>query len=487
MSEIFGLKENKDFVVFVNRRSDGNGFNKTLCDRILDYDANTKKIDLIITADHGSSDEKVIPLFIERNIDFCLTDHHEIPKDNYPKSATVFVNNQREDSTYSNKVSGCFVAFLTMVATYDKYYNHIDMDKFNFLLPFVGLTTISDVMPLDEVINRAMVQFGLNEMNSGRRLLWQVLRREMGIFTNINSTEISFKLAPLINTASRVGCEDVAYNLLTATKEEDIRRNIKRLQKESKVRKLEQKKLNRKSVAQIANLPYKNSVVLLLESDLSVGGIISGQIGETYNKPTVCFIKGENGEATGSARGIVNNVNLVEVFNDIHNEDNSIFVKFGGHKQAAGCSIKYEHIDKFRELFDKYVEKQTKNNPVDNTLYVDDYVDSVDLTPALPLEISRLEPYGKDWDFPVFVSVLRIKYYSIYSNICMFTFITRDGREIKSMYFFNKHSTYTKEELDKYVRNGDTVLVAYKVSLNNFNNKVSLQLNIIDIRSLDGR
>ena len=483
LTNIFGLVEDRDFVMFVNRRRQGNGFNKTLVSRIVEAHKEYN-FSLVTTFDHGSSDNIPLRTFIDLGMEVLLTDHHEIPKDNYPESATVFVNNQRSDSEYTTGVSGCFIGLLTMIATYDKLYGNIDIEKFYFLYPNVAITTISDVMPLNIPINRAMVHYGMNEMNSSRNFIWEVLKELLGINTIVDSTEIGFKLAPLINTANRVNSEDLAYYMLTAKTDLDCRVNAVKLIKLSKYRKAEQKKLYKDAVNQVLSSPYKNTITLLLESPLAIGGIISGQIGETYNTPTVCFLMDDSGNLTGSGRGIFEELDLVHVFRKIHEEDDSIFVKFGGHRMAAGSTIKPEKYELFRKLFDKYVSEQIGSLESSKMLYIDEYLDNDDITPNIVKEIALLEPYGKDWLQPTFATTIKLKYYNIYGSMGRFVFKTNKGRELEAMYFFNKNSTYSSREITEMIRNGDRVMIVFKIAINNFNKKTNLQLNLVDVRKL---
>ena len=483
MQGIFGLIPDKDFKTFIAKRSEGNGITAKLLERILTHHNTVHRIDVIITADHASSDEYAISKLVEAGIEVVVTDHHEVPIGNYPKSATVFVNNQREDSHYSKNVSGCFVAFLTMLATYDKLYGSIDMNKFNFLLPYVALTTISDVMSLADPLNRKVVRVGLKEMNSLRDPLWYTLKGLLGINTHIDSTEIGFKIAPLINTANRVGFEDLSFELLIAESKEEIATITKQLLKLSTGRKEEQKKIYILAEQQMLDLPYKNSIVLDLESNLAINGIIAGQIGETNNKPTVCFISAPGDKIiAGSARGINPDFDVVEAFRNIAEEDSTILVKYGGHKQAAGCTVYKDKLEDFRRLFDKYVYVQLKDHKPVNHIYVDAYIPSKDITPALVKDISKLEPYGKDWHYPTFVSILKIKYIRLFGNMVMLTFKTIDtNREISGIYFFNKNSKYDKHTLLDNLDTNKPVVVVYKPYNNNFNNVTNLQLNVVDI------
>ena len=479
--DIFKRQQDVNFFTLVAHRLEGRGLSKRLYARVMELHRRVG-IDLIVTADHMSGDEDNIKRLEDQGITVILTDHHELPKDNYPKSATVVVNPQRTDNEVMKTISGCFVYFMTLLSTYDQLHGKIDIELFNPLLPFVALTTISDVMSLKDPLNRKVVRAGFNELNALRNPLWVALKTIFGINTCIDETEIGFKIAPMINTGNRMDKEELALNLLLTRDFNTATQYAKKFIQLSKIRKEEQKRLFIEAELQINDLHYENSIALILKSDLAVNGIIAGQIGETYGRPTVCFIDSGKDIIAGSARGILNEFNIVEAFNKIHQEDGKILVKFGGHKMAAGCTIYRDRLEDFRRLYDKYVREQVDVTYIDKTIYVDGYVAGDDIDPFMIQDINRFRPYGKDWLYPTFVTKLKIKYVNIYGSLIRLTFTTKDGNSLDGMYFFNKNSTYNKSEfLDKIDRNVN-VIVVYKPYMNNFNGNTSLQLNIVDIQ-----
>lgn len=480
---IFGYTPEVNFFTLVSKRLEGNGITDPLYDKIMELH-NRVKLDLIITADHGSSDEANIKRLEANGITVVLTDHHEIPKHNYPNSASVVINPQREDNTVMKTISGCFVLFMTLLATYDKLHGKIDIELFNPLLPFVALTTISDVMSLKEPLNRKVVQAGFNELNSLRNPLWLAMKTIFGINTSIDETEIGFKIAPMINTGNRMDKEELALSLLLSRDFNNATKYAKKFINLSKIRKEEQKRLFIEAELQIAELPYQNSIALLLKSDLAVNGIIAGQIGETYGRPTVCFIDNGSDFISGSARGIFDKFNIIEAFNKIYQIDNNIFVnkKYGGHKMAAGCSVHKSKLNDFRKLFDHCVAEQINIHKMDKSIYIDRYINGDDINPFMIQDLNRLRPYGKDWLYPTFATKLKVKYVNIYGSLIRFTFMTNTGNRLDGMYFINKHSTYNKSEFMEKIGNNVNVIVVYKPYMNNFNGNTSLQLNVVDIR-----
>lgn len=471
-----------NIITIINKRIYGNGINSMLLSTLIEEN-NKNKIDMIITADHGSSDELNISKLRELGISIVLTDHHKIPEDNYPKSANYLINPERTDCDYNQQISGCSVAFLVMVATYIELRNDYNITLFNTLLPNVALSTISDVMPLDNPVNRHMVLTGLKEMNSLRNPVWVQLKKMYGINTLITTNDISYKIAPIINTANRTNNEELAFNLLMANDAATALEYIKKLDTLSNFRKAEQKRLYKDILVNVINYKYDNSIVAVLDSTMAINGILAGQLSETYNKPTVCFLDDGSNIITGSARGTTGNMDIVNVFNKINSEDSSIFVKFGGHKNAAGCAIYKDKIESFRELFDKYVAEEIIEDDI-LELNIDYVLPPSEITPSLIHEINVIGPYGNKWEQPVFMSRLRIGYVLALGNMLKITF-RHKNRDFVGVFFSNKYSDINTDNYTNILTNGKLVDVVYNLELTNFNNSTYIQLRVLAIKDIE--
>ncbi len=481
--QIFNVDKNLVSVI-INKRRDGNGFNKVLVSRVTKLNTN-KKIDLIITADHGSNDNAAYGVFKELGIAMVITDHHQIPNGN-PDNCEVFINNQRDDSEYYKDVSGCFIAFLVMVNTYKKMYPNKRLDVFNPVIPYVAISTISDVMSLKLPINRHIVKTGLNEINSFRNKAWFAIKNILNITGKITYKEIGFKIAPLINTANRINAEDLAFKLLSADSSDDVIKYGEELNKLNDFRKTVQKAV----IAKEKNIPlndkYKHSIVLLIDSELSISGIVASNIGESNGLPIVCFLNSpEQDIYTGSGRAIINNLNIEQVFKNIAAEDSSMFIKFGGHKGAAGCSIYKDKLEDFRRLFDKYCKELTPVLLHKDMIHVDMFLPEYKLTPSLIKPIESLGPYGKDWVEPVFLSVLTVSKIFIMGTIAKIIFITPSGRELQGTHFFRTQHDINIKNIRDIIKSGCKTLVSYNVNLDNFRNSLELSFNIVYIKPLE--
>lgn len=473
-----------NITTIVNRRKDGNGFNDILVSRILETH-NTKKIDLIITADHASSDKKPIGKLRDMGIPTILTDHHTMPKDNFPDTARVVINPEQPGCEYNQAIdgaiSGCFVAFLTIVGAHRLINNGVvNESKLYPLLPYVAVSTISDVMPLDTYINRSITDIGFTEMNSLRNPLWIALRSVFKIKSQYTHDTVQFTLAPLINTGSRVGVEDIVFSMLMAKTTEEAVTLIKTMVKWSNRRKREQKKLYSEVEGSLETDIYKNSIVTTINTPMSINGIVAGQIGGAYGLPTICFIdNGESDVIYGSARSIIDGVNLPVIFRTISLDHPGMVVKYGGHIKAAGVGIKKEFLNTFKKLINDSVPVYTGPQPI---------VEDIDIplplvNYKLPFAMSNSYPVGNRLEPVICKTRMTIAFVMVFGNMVKFAFI--NGKAVtEGMYFPNPFGTFTHLTAKDDFRYGDEVDVYYHPNISNFGGLATLQLSIKNVRRI---
>lgn len=392
----------------VNRRKAENGMSKYVMDRIGNIHSNSK-VDLVISSDHGSVDEPSWSTLKSMGIDSICTDHHQVDYNNYPNSATVFINNQRNDSEYFKDVSGCQIAFLLLVKTFILMYPDRDMRELNKLLPYVAITVISDVMSLDNVYNRYTVITGLQEMNSYKSPVWLAIKKLLDITGDITYKDIQLRIAALINTANRTHNEDVAFNLLTANDIGLAYEYGAKLNELNNVRKSVTFELTKVANKKVDLAEYSNSIVSDIDCNFAINGIVASNLGYRYKLPSICFLNnGYTEHLAGSARAIVKDVSVLDIIKNINTEDNSILIKYGGHKEACGCSIHKDKLNIFKTLFDKYSKQQLDTIDRDDRYKIDKILDVNDINLITAYEVHSIGPYGKDWDEPLFLSMLTI-------------------------------------------------------------------------------
>jgi single-stranded-DNA-specific exonuclease len=188
-----------------HRLKEGYGLSASVANRILE---DSPRPSLLITADNGSSDEARIKQLAAVGMDVIVTDHHQIPEDDYPNSAYAFLNPTRDDCNYNDKyIAGCMVAWLLMAAVRlqlieDKYLN-INAPKLVDSLDFVAVGTIADCVSIARSKNnRAVVNYGMKLISQGVKPCWQVL---LPLLSNpISSQDLGFKIGPLLNSDGRL-------------------------------------------------------------------------------------------------------------------------------------------------------------------------------------------------------------------------------------------------------------------------------------------
>ena len=476
LTTVFGISL-ENISVFVNKRKTGNGFSKTLVNRLKERNEE-RHIDLIISSDHGSQDENSFKILKELNIEMVITDHHEINYNNYPVSATVFVNNQRNDSAYSKDISGCFVVFLVLLKTYMDRYKTNDMDKIKHILPYVAITTITDVMSLKDPINRLAIRLGLNSINSYKDRFWLFLASTININKRYVSKHMGFNIGPVINTANRLDEEQVAFNLLTSKTNEELTLNLNSLINLNNIRKRTQKKLVDSLKTTIDFSKYKHSIAMKIETDININGNIASSLGESFKLPTICF-NGDNEILKGSCRGILNSIHVLDVLNEIQKHDNTILIHFGGHKGAAGCAIHAHKFEEFRELFDTKCKEQISSSE-EELIDIDMEVKNISSLYNYIDNINSLAPYGKDFKEPVFMSKFRLKGKFISNGFGKLFFRDSKGDSIEAKTFFR---TQSADEI-KMLGDDVDVEVVYNFNLSTYGGVNDYVMELIHVRRL---
>lgn len=464
--------------VIINRRKNGNGYTDYLVNEILAVHEENK-IDLIISADHGSSDNLAFGLLKTKNIDLLITDHHTVKMDNYPVNADVFINNQRDDSDYSKHVSGCFIAFGVLLYAYCKIFNTKDISVFNQVMPYVALSTITDVMSLSSPINRFVTRVGVNEINSCRNSSWVAIKKLAGINGPIVFKDLGFKIGPLINTANRVDREMLGFRLLAANNYYEAMEYGEELIILSTLRKRVQRNLEKTTSIAIEINKYKHSLVLVIDTPLAINGIIAAKDGDKVKLPTICFTDSEGSTLVGSGRGILKGYDILSTLQNIHGEDSSILIKFGGHTGAAGCSIHKDKLELFKELFDKYSKEQiTSLNTGKHILRVDCYLPNKDITPITARAVQLLGPYGKDWQEPLFISNVKFIRAIPMGSVMKLVVDTKYFKNVSCMIFNLESDEITSSNIKRTLTYGENITIIYSIALDSYKGSNSLMLNV---------
>lgn len=464
------------------RVKEGYGISSNMVEKAIE-----DNVSLIITCDNGITGFDQVLDLKKAGLSVIVTDHHEIEKENKGEwqteilpEADAVINPHRIDSSYPFKdLCGAGVCFKLIEALYSKLDG--DKDYLNGLLEYVAMGTVCDMVSLTDE-NRIFVIEGLKRLNNTDKLAIKALLDESAWHKKIDVYTLGFILGPTMNASGRLASAKDAIKLLM---EEDIDR-IYELSRELVGLNNERKKLTKegleKSIEIIEkNKYYEDDIIIVYEPSIneSICGIVAGRIKELYYRPTVVLTNSDNPSiAKGSGRSI-------ETYNMHENiyQFKEMLESFGGHPMACGMSIDIDKIDEFRKLLNKNSSLSQKDKQ--RSINIDQAIDISKLSLEFAQALNKLEPFGKDFERPIFadknVQISNIGLIGKEKNTLRMT-LSKNGVNINAIKF-NAASDY-KALSEKFKQNiiGQNIDIVYYPDINEFRGNTSLQLKIIDFR-----
>ncbi len=389
-----------------NEREYGNGINTVMVDQLVKLKNQHGDL-LVITADHGSSDDERLEMLKKIGCKILVTDHHEVPATGNLKHADVFINPQRDGGNFNTNISGCTVLFYLLLNTYREYkkinYKFGIDDELYKLLPFVAVTIMTDQMDVSDKLNRDLYKLGIGHISASLGF-WGKLIHSLRIPHHIDSNIIAFNIGGLFNTGKRMNSAKLVTDMMTATHPSLINRYMDNLIKLNADRKVLQQELTKYAEKQVPGYMkrFKKTIVSVLQEGQGVAGIVANTLADRYSRPAFVFTKvGE--KLSGSGRSI-GGLNLLDVFKTFKENHPDKWFRGGGHKGAAGCGLEYKDLMLFIESF----ETVCKNFTVDNEIYYNLEIPIPDVNLELYNRIYSLDPYGMGFRPPVFLSRITI-------------------------------------------------------------------------------
>ena len=445
-----------------NRLDEGYGLNKEAIKKI--YDDGFR---LIITVDCGISGIEEIKYANSLGIETLITDHHE-PAEILPNALAV-VDAKRKDNKYPfNQLAGVGVVFKLIQAISIKL--NLEEKEYLKYLDIVCIGTISDIVPLvDE--NRVIAKLGLKLIAQTKNVGLKALLEVVG-FKNIDSTAVSFGLAPRINACGRMGNEQVALDLFLSKDYEEAKKLALKLNEYNIERQTIEKRIFDEATEKIEKNERDNTCIIVGSEGWHHGiiGIVASKVTEMYFKPSIliCF-EGEEGKGSGrSIPGFDLHEALMKCGESLE--------KFGGHSMAVGVTVRRENFDKFKQKLEEY----SKNHDVDKIVPVIN-VDSelslknVDIDSVKSLKL--LEPFGEANKMPLFMfKNLKINSIRALSDGKHLKLTLKDDNYMINAIGFNMGDLSQKYLLD------DRVDVVGNLDINSFNGNESIQIILKDMR-----
>ena len=446
-----------------NRLEEGYGLNNPAVKKIAEQD-----YDLMITVDCGISGIEEIKYANSLGIETIVTDHHE-PGDKLPNAIAV-IDNKRKDSTYPfRELAGVGVVFKLIQALGIKL--GLKEETYLKYLDIVCLGTISDIVPLvDE--NRVIAKLGLMLVQQTRNIGLRSIINSSG-YKKVDSTTISFGVAPRINACGRMGMAEEALNLFLSKNINEVNELTKRLNEHNSLRQSIEKQIFEEVLKQIEeNDLDKHKVIVLGGKNWHHGviGIVSSKVTEMYFKPSILLSFEEDGIGKGSGRSIPG-FDLHEALTKC----GQTIEKFGGHSMAIGITLKKDKFEEFKNKFeqiaiDEHIERIVPIIKIDAKINLDD------INKEMVESLKQLEPFGEANKMPIFLfKNLKIDSIRALSEGKHLKLTLKDNNNIINAIGFN-----IGKLADEY-RIGDKIDVVGTLEINTFNGVDNLQINIKDI------
>lgn len=472
-----------------HRLKEGYGLSDSVATRILNDDP---KPSLVITADNGSADEPRIARLKAEGIDVIVTDHHEIPIEGIPKSAYACLNPTRKDCDYQDPyIAGCMVAWLLMAATRQvlmvEGYLPEDCKSLSDSLDFVAVGTIADCVSMARSQNnRAVVSYGLKLIEAGTRPCWRAITHTQEAFDTkipLRSEDLAFRIGPLLNSDGRLSSALGSVSFLLTETDEEAMEWMHNLRSQNE----ERKKLQRSIVAdclkiaehQVAEGRYA-LCIYLAEGHSGIQGIAASRLKETFGRPTAIFSPKLGDLITGSVRGI-DTFHVRDALQAVANDNPNLLIAFGGHKGAGGLTLKLENFDQFSHAFEKASIQQIKDKAsLGPVIWTDGVLFSDDLNLQLFDELLKLEPFGREFEAPIFeITALLIDLQTVGDGTHARVTLEADGRRFKGIWFGMRKSPEARIPVKK----GTVVQMAFSLKDNYFRGKRSFDLHVVHMRS----
>lgn len=453
-----------------DRYAEGYGISFQGIDRAVE-----EQVGLIIALDCGIKSIDKVDYAAERGVDMIICDHHR-PGEELPKAVAV-LDPKRDDCPYPYKeLSGCGIGFKLIEGFAQR--NGMARNELEPLLDLVAVSTACDIVPVDGE-NRVLTHFGLKRVNLDPRPGIKAMMQMANVKRKLGVSELVFTIGPRINAAGRIEHGRQAVELLLARDQAQAEHIGVRVDGNNTARQELDKDITRSALDHIEQDDFVReawSTVVFNEAwHKGVIGIVASRLIEQYYRPTVVLTESQ-GKAVGSARSVKG----FDVYEAI-NACSDLLEQFGGHMYAAGLTMPLDNVQAFRERFDAVVRAtidpalRTPEEEVDAELHF------ADIDDRLARILHHMAPYGPGNMKPVFLTrgVVDSGFARIVGEDHLKLTLRMAGSQGPT---FDAIGFRMGAHFER-VKSGEPFSVLYTLEENEWNGRVTLQLNIKDLKS----
>mgnify|MGYP006088841743 CR=1 FL=1 len=467
---------------------------------------------LLITVDNGISCVAGVARAKALGLNVIVTDHH-LPGKVQPNADAIVNPNQHGCNFPSKALAGVGVAFYFMLAQ-RKYLReknwftdkHLPEPNIAQLLDLVALGTVADVVPLD-ANNRILINQGLKRIRAGQtrpgiEALIEISGRNQ---QRLIASDFGFALAPRINAAGRLDDMSFGINCLLAKDLMTARPMASDLDELNKARREIEQGMQTEAETIFKQLSFSDenlpSAIALYHQEWHQGviGIVAGRLKEKYHRPSIVFANAKEesyGELEDKEAGAVEDIELLEAIEDnaeikgsarsipglhirdllehISSQHPDLILKFGGHAMAAGLSIKKRDFDKFQQVFDQLAKKWLKEEDLIGVILSDGELALSELTLDFAEQLRNAGPWGQNFSEPLFDDTFTLIQQRIVGEKHLKITVQKQDQLFDGIIFNIDIKAWPNPQ-------AKNVHLAYKLDVNEFRGKRTVQLMVEDI------
>jgi single-stranded-DNA-specific exonuclease len=426
---------------------------------------------LVISVDCGIKAVEFTARAKEKGIDVIITDHHR-PGETLPDAVAV-LNPVLADSGYPDgSLAGVGVAFKLIQALLEKSGKAAGLPHY---MKLVSIGTVADVAELKGE-NRVFVKLGLKGLRNVSNMGLRSLIEACGLGNRkISEGDIGFRIGPRINAAGRMGMTDLAVRLFFSESSEESQALVRKLDDLNAQRQKTEEKIFNDARERIEErgLDKKYKCLVLGSPDWHRGviGIVASKLKDRFNRPVVLFVY-ENGKAYGSGRSIPD-VPLIDLLDDCRH----LFLSYGGHKLAVGCTLPTERMAAFKEALNPLAEVRISEDNLIRKIKIDGPLEFAAVDDRFLETFALLFPFGVGNPKPLFLAenVEVISEPQVLQRKHLKFLARQNGRVLEAL-------GWDKAEWRHVVRRGSRVSLAFSLMMSEYLGVQKVSLSIEDLK-----
>ena len=441
----------------------------------IDYAAENN-FSLIIALDCGIKSVDHVAYAKAKGVDFIICDHH-LPGRNLPDAVAV-LDPKRADCSYPYKeLAGCGIGFKLIQAYTQK--NDLPFEDLEAYLDLVAVSIAADIVPIDGE-NRTLAWFGMKRLNEQPCAGLAALRSIAKQKPNYTLSDAVFQLGPRINAAGRIADAKQAVRLLSCSTQTEALEIAKLIDVHNDERREHDSDITEQALTQLesgVDFKTRKSTVVFNESwHKGVIGIVASRLTEKYYRPTVVLTQ-SNGVVAGSARSVMG-FDLYEALLAC----TDLLEQFGGHKYAAGLTMKVENVPAFQQRFEEVVTASISDELLVQEISIDSPLNLAQIDAKFFRILSQFEPFGPKNMSPIFIA----------SGVELAGAIGIVGETHLKMQVKQGDSNvfdcigFGLGKLKEALLRSNSFDMCFSIEENSWKDRRNIQLNIKDIRILEG-